>query len=164
MTYDELFVNTAKHLAQQTKRSISETGNCLYAGPDGNACGIGCHLPRKLCEELDKANEVGAQGSSWESIASIAADADMKDRYDNEERKALRVACREAVALLYAFSVDVLSRIQATHDGEAKRTPKAKIGMLKNLLHFGGLLISDAAREEMNQLSEELRAQEAVNK
>jgi len=45
-TAQELFDTVATHLIKQGKKSFSkETGYCLYRGPDGMKCAIGCLIP-----------------------------------------------------------------------------------------------------------------------
>lgn len=45
MTLQEIFTKVATHLLTQNAQSISEEGDgCVYRGPDGKMCAVGCLL------------------------------------------------------------------------------------------------------------------------
>lgn len=50
MTPQEIFDTVANHLRKQGRPAMSE-GNCVYRGPDGTKCAIGCLIPDELYEE-----------------------------------------------------------------------------------------------------------------
>jgi hypothetical protein len=45
MTKQEVFDRVVTHLLTQKKRSASYYGSCLYKGPDGLRCAVGCLFP-----------------------------------------------------------------------------------------------------------------------
>lgn len=60
MTPQEIFDKVATHLLTQNKQS-REGIICLYRGPDGTACAVGCLIPDSLYKK-------GMEGSAAESI------------------------------------------------------------------------------------------------
>lgn len=56
MNAQEVFDKVATHLLTQKKRSIDSKKGCLYRGPDGLKCAVGCLIPD---EEYDPVMEVG---------------------------------------------------------------------------------------------------------
>lgn len=48
MTKQETFDTVAAHLLKQGKRSMSGPRTCLYRGPDGMKCAVGCLIPDDL--------------------------------------------------------------------------------------------------------------------
>jgi hypothetical protein len=48
MTEQEIFDTVALHLIKQGKQSIDADDNCLYRGPEGLKCAIGCLIPDEL--------------------------------------------------------------------------------------------------------------------
>ena len=55
MTNQEAFTKIVKHVLSQKEQCADEIG-CLYAGPNGNACAIGCLFPRELASRLPSAS------------------------------------------------------------------------------------------------------------
>lgn len=45
MTDQEAFETMVRHLRRQWKRSENANGTCLYRGPDGLRCAVGCLIP-----------------------------------------------------------------------------------------------------------------------
>lgn len=45
MTDQEAFETMVRHLRRQGKRSANANGTCLYRGPDGLRCAVGCLIP-----------------------------------------------------------------------------------------------------------------------
>jgi hypothetical protein len=45
MTKQEVFDRVVTHLLTQNKRSASSYGSCLYKGPEGLRCAVGCLFP-----------------------------------------------------------------------------------------------------------------------
>ena len=45
MTVQEAFETMVRHLRKQGKRSENANGTCLYRGPDGLRCAVGCLIP-----------------------------------------------------------------------------------------------------------------------
>ena len=44
----ELFEKVRNHLLEQGRRAADEKGDCLYRGPDGTKCAVGCIIPDDL--------------------------------------------------------------------------------------------------------------------
>lgn len=44
MTAQEVFDTVAKHLLAQGARASADNGECLYRGPNGTKCAVGCLL------------------------------------------------------------------------------------------------------------------------
>jgi hypothetical protein len=102
MTNQEYFDIAYPHLTRPGfTRSAEEVAHgrmtCLYAGPDGNSCGIGCALPRGLGEQLDKLND-----TDWDGVRDAAVQGN--------------AAAAEAVALLHGVDRFLLSDVQGCHD------------------------------------------------
>jgi hypothetical protein len=109
MTNQEFFDRAVVHVMQQTERSSrsEETrfpATCLYAGFNGNACAIGCFLPRDVATELDK------QALQIEHIMS--------------SRKL--PAEKFVVALFDGVDKMLLGHVQRWHDTEKLRDQHAK--------------------------------------
>lgn len=45
MTPQEIFDTVVTHLSKQGKRSVNIEGDCLYRGPGGLSCAVGCLIP-----------------------------------------------------------------------------------------------------------------------
>lgn len=46
MKNQEIFETVSRHLFKQGKRSVSGSGSCcLYRGPNGTSCAVGCLIP-----------------------------------------------------------------------------------------------------------------------
>jgi hypothetical protein len=45
MTNQELFSRVRNHLLTQQHKSLDAFGDCMYRGPDGLQCAIGCLIP-----------------------------------------------------------------------------------------------------------------------
>ena len=45
MNRQEIFDTVANHLLTQKEQSMDENGKCLYRGPNGLKCAIGCLIP-----------------------------------------------------------------------------------------------------------------------
>lgn len=60
MTKQEIFDQVCEHLARQKRRSANARGNCLYRGPDGLMCAVGCLLTDEEAE--------GQEGSAASDI------------------------------------------------------------------------------------------------
>ena len=137
MTLEELFLNTATFLANQTKPCVDVRGECVYAGQDGNACGVGCNLPRDLAERLDAlAADKGPIG--WKSIEAWAVGGDSWLHRSVPEQHATET-CQEAVAVFDGLKLTpgtrgrLLAEIQAVHDETIARDPADKIRMIGDL-------------------------------
>jgi hypothetical protein len=48
MTKQEIFDTVAIHLIKQGKKSVGDDGNCLYRGPEGLKCAVGCLIPDEV--------------------------------------------------------------------------------------------------------------------
>ena len=53
MTRQEMFNRATAHLVRQGKRSVNDSGRCLYRGPNGLKCAIGIFLPDPLADLYD---------------------------------------------------------------------------------------------------------------
>lgn len=51
MTKQQLFDRVASHLIRQNVRSVTEDGTCMYRGPNGLRCAIGCLIPDEKYHE-----------------------------------------------------------------------------------------------------------------
>ena len=71
LTDQQIFDKVAKHLLSQMEESKDET-SCLYRGPDGLKCAIGCLIPDHLysekMEELDVYGLFSDFGDAMEQI------------------------------------------------------------------------------------------------
>lgn len=47
LSAQNLFDKVVKHLRQQKKVSAGKNGDCLYRGPNGTKCAIGCLIPAR---------------------------------------------------------------------------------------------------------------------
>jgi hypothetical protein len=62
MTHEEIFDTVARHLLAQKKRSMGPNGQnqkCLYRGPDGLKCAIGCLIPDELYHKCFEGESIG---------------------------------------------------------------------------------------------------------
>lgn len=48
LTEQEIFDTVVSHLMTQRVQSADESGDCLYRGPDGLSCAVGCLIPDDL--------------------------------------------------------------------------------------------------------------------
>jgi len=97
MTNQEAFDKVYKYLMQQKEKSIHKTyGHCVYAGDNGNACAVGCLLPRELCMQLDQLD-----CPAWRDIV-----------------KSKNPAAIEAGKILRGVSTELLTALQRVHDRE----------------------------------------------
>lgn len=112
MDTKEFLQRSYDHVMAQTERSNVDGGvSCLYAGPKGNSCAIGCVLPRELAKKLDQQRHA-LRGASWSSIV-------LADRHGSK-------VAREAVELLKDVPQSVLEAAQRIHDLNEHRDEKAK--------------------------------------
>lgn len=58
MTNQKMFDKVCAHLLTQLSTSLDDTGTCLYRGPDGKKCAIGCLIPDELYTEDIEMKEV----------------------------------------------------------------------------------------------------------
>ena len=99
MTNQELFDTVSAHLLKQNERSASGNGECLYRGPSGLKCAIGCLIPDdRYTPDLEGVNACGDQVSQAAGLDSTNTDLvrhlqilhDEKDVYTwHEELKLL---------------------------------------------------------------------------
>lgn len=52
MTKQEIFDTVLAHLRKQGKASLSAEGDCMYRGPGGTSCAVGCLIPDELYDSL----------------------------------------------------------------------------------------------------------------
>ena len=53
-----LFDTVITHLLNQKVQSINESANCLYRGPNGTSCAVGCLIPDEMYDkDMDNMNE-----------------------------------------------------------------------------------------------------------
>ena len=91
MTNQEMFDKVCAHLLTQLSTSLDDTGTCLYRGPDGKKCAIGCLIPDELyTEDLEK--------------------KEIRTLLDYS------IGNSELSAYLSQFNKDLLIRLQKTHD------------------------------------------------
>lgn len=128
MDIETFLINTADHLIHQTERCADRQGRCCYAGPGGNACAIGCHLPRELAERLDISFD---GGGGWGTVVDVARQITADTVGGASE---IRQACREAVLILPGISKMLGRDVQDIHDREPERTPRAKRDMLDRMI------------------------------
>lgn len=161
MTLDELLFNTAVYLAQQTARCANDHGGCVYAGPDGNACAIGCHLPRELAEELDT---LGKGALSWRAVARWANElgGSLAGNPSPDESQMI-LACQRATAVFasvkpgkgHAHTRNLLEDLQDVHDRHLWRNKQTKVIMIEDIaalgLEYGA---SDALQTRLTQMIE----------
>jgi hypothetical protein len=50
LTDQEVFDRVATHLLTQRKKAEDQTGMCVYRGPEGAKCALGCLIPDELYE------------------------------------------------------------------------------------------------------------------
>jgi len=58
MTNQEVFDKVATHLLTQGKQSVNAGGTCLYRGPGGTSCAVGCLIPDKVYREEMEGNDL----------------------------------------------------------------------------------------------------------
>ena len=58
MEAQEIFDTVTDHLRRQGCRSVNKEGDCLYRGPDGLMCAVGCLLTDDEVENIDEGWEV----------------------------------------------------------------------------------------------------------
>jgi len=75
MTKQEAFDRVVAHMAQQGERSMNDAGKfCVYAGPKGHACAVGCLLPVDLRIQLDTLLEAAVFNEGvWDLVKSHLA-------------------------------------------------------------------------------------------
>jgi len=91
-TEQELFDTVATHLIKQGKRSISKY-ECLYRGPDGMKCAIGCLIPDSDYRPYFEGNDLGQlleYGKLPKNLAEEFTEnedmlADLQALHDNDE-------------------------------------------------------------------------------
>ncbi|MGQ7794513.1 hypothetical protein ACUN0C_19080 [Faunimonas sp. B44] len=54
----EAFDFVVRHLFKQGERAVAEGGGCLYRGPDGTKCAVGCLIPDELYTPRLEGNSV----------------------------------------------------------------------------------------------------------
>lgn len=94
MTRQEIFNRVWTFLNTQGKPSYD--GSCLYRGPNGTACAVGCLLDDKTAEKFDTFVDP--------SISNIA-----RYHYDELPRELL-------------FHIDFLNELQEAHDSHVKES------------------------------------------
>ena len=52
MTAQEIFDTVLAHLRKQGEAAKSYEGECVYRGPDGTSCAVGCLIPDELYDPL----------------------------------------------------------------------------------------------------------------
>lgn len=48
MTRQEMFEKASRHLFQQGKRAVTGLNRCVYRGPNGLMCAVGCLIPDEM--------------------------------------------------------------------------------------------------------------------
>lgn len=104
MNKQETFDKVARLIIAQGRRSI-KGDNCVYAGPDGTGCAIGCLLPRDVAERWD--TYVGGHGFSMTTVFE-------RDYMRREEQEA---CIRDLEAAGIPTDRHFLQRLQQAHDG-----------------------------------------------
>lgn len=54
MQAQEIFDTVTDHLRSQGRRSVNEEGDCMYRGPDGLMCAVGCLLTDDEVEDINE--------------------------------------------------------------------------------------------------------------
>ena len=100
MTDQQMFTKVARHLIKQGKKSIKD-GQCLYRGPEGTSCAIGCLIPDEMYTE-----EIEGKAVS--------------------EHEALELV----LASLGITNLNLAMDLQSIHDGYSPDSWKSSLGFL----------------------------------
>ena len=114
----EIFNKVKAHLLAQGKRS-EDDHNCLYRGPDGLKCAVGCLIE-------DSAYNPTIEGSAVVDITSST----------NKESKLLRAALQDSGVELNHQTINLLAQLQQLHD---KLPPAGWSAHLKTIADDFGL-------------------------
>lgn len=97
LTNQKAFTKIVEHCLAQEARSYDELQeSCVYAGPNGGSCAVGCLLPREVAEQLDKK----FPSTLWDAVLE-------NSRFG---------VVRKAKTLLKGVDTDLLSQCQRVHD------------------------------------------------
>ena len=99
----KVFTKVKRHLLKQNKKSIRGSANggiCLYRGPRGLKCAIGCLIKDKFYSE---SIEGGAFGDAFYPS-------------DQKKTKLLKDALKSSGIKLDKKMIEMLDALQATHD------------------------------------------------
>jgi hypothetical protein len=111
MNTQEALIRIVVHCCIIQGKQSSAGFSCLYAGPDGNSCAVGCLLPRALAQALDGNDG----GEAW---------GDVVRGKSTHERKARK--------LLKGVRSSFLSIAQRIHDTTRARNPYTRKLMWKD--------------------------------
>ncbi len=68
MTEQEIFDTVAIHLIKQGKQSADAFGNCLYRGPEGLKCAVGCLIPDEVYQRNMECRVVSRLLGNYDSL------------------------------------------------------------------------------------------------
>lgn len=71
MNNQEFFDKTMEHLRKQVVQSRGEASCCLYRGPNGTSCAIGCHIPDELYEPEMESRGVGNLTTYFPEVGAL---------------------------------------------------------------------------------------------
>ena len=71
MTNQEIFDTAVTHLRKQNRKSIDETKNCLYRGPDGTKCAVGCFIPDDKYSSRMEGESIDTLGKEYLFIRNL---------------------------------------------------------------------------------------------
>ncbi len=125
MNRQEIFDTVAKHLLTQNRQSVTLICTCLYRGPEGLKCAIGCLIPDELYKPaierhpvfslICKPERLGYTQQQQADLAKLGFTKDnelfltrlqkIHDNYKPEEWH----ACLKTLAKIYNLSLEVLN-------------------------------------------------------
>ena len=107
LTEQETFEKVVRHLFTQGKRAVNREGLCMYRGPDGLKCAIGCLIPDYLYRPR---MEDQVLHSVWASVPDLIQDYEFMNElqylHDHEQNWTDDVVMQNA-AIQFAVSYNL---------------------------------------------------------
>ncbi len=117
MSKQKIFEKVITHLIKQGVRSVSPDIGCLYRGPNGTKCAIGCLLTDKIYSSDMESNNVSGLISDFRNMLPkyiveneefLSELQHLHDDYHNWGKNGLKRLAIKGVANSFNLSVDFL--------------------------------------------------------
>lgn len=120
MSKQKIFEKVVTHLIKQGVRSVNDYNVCMYRGPYGNKCAVGCLIPDKMYSAKMEGNNIFGLISEFKNILPkyiidnkefLMTLQDLHDEKNNWNKNGLKSYVIEGFTKRHNLSIDFLKGI-----------------------------------------------------